>query len=288
VTLLVFGAGGQVGRALLARAGDSAIGCEHGACDIRNPDEVARIVSTKGISVVVNCAGFTAVDRAEGERELAFGTNARGAANVARAAAARALPVIHLSTDYVYSGAGKNAHLEDDPLAALNVYGASKAEGDVAVVSENPAHLLLRVSWVFGVHGSNFVKTMLRLARERKELSVVNDQIGGPTEAQDIGDAILRMASFCRKPGFGAWGTYHFAGSPSTTWYEFARAIFERAKVPSPLLKPITSGEYPTPARRPLNSMLDCSKIRRVFAVAQPEWQHALIRVLKELGELKE
>jgi dTDP-4-dehydrorhamnose reductase len=277
-----------VGRALIERAGSNAIGFVRSSCDVREVDAVAQAVGTKGISVVVNCAGFTAVDRAESEREHAFATNAGGAANVARAAAARALPMIHLSTDYVYAGTRAGAHLEDDPMVALNTYGASKAEGDVAVASENPAHLLLRVSWVFGSYGSNFVKTMLRLGRERSELRIVDDQKGGPTEARDIADAILKMAGICREPGFQAWGTYHFAGSPSTTWYGFAQAIFERAKVAAPRLVPIASSDYPTPAKRPYNSVLDCSKIRRVFAIAQPDWHTALSRVLEALGEQKE
>src|SRR5262249_21548190 len=151
---------------------------------------------------------------------------------------------------------------EDDPVAPANAYGASKAAGDAAVAAANPAHLILRVSWVFGVHGANFVKTMLRLGQERPELRVVDDQIGGPTEARDIGDAILALAAACRQPGFSAWGTYHFTGAPSTSWYGFAQAIFARAAGPAPRLIPIDSGEYPSPAQRPLNSGLDCSRIR--------------------------
>jgi dTDP-4-dehydrorhamnose reductase len=242
-------------------------------------------MSTDGISVVVNCAGYTAVDRAEAEREQAFAINAMGAGTVARAAAARTLPVIHLSTDYVYAGTGVAPHREDEPPAPASAYGASKAAGDIAVTSTNPAHLVLRVSWVFGIYGANFVKTMLRLGRERPELRIVDDQIGGPTEARDIADAILAMAAACRKSDFQGWGTYHFAGAPNTSWYEFARAIFERARIGSPHLVPIPSSEYPTPARRPLNSTLDCSRLRSVFSIAQPDWRVALSRVLATLEE---
>jgi dTDP-4-dehydrorhamnose reductase len=288
VSLLVLGAGGQVGRALIERAGSRATGADRAACDICDADAVAHAMSAEGIAVVVNCAGFTAVDRAEGEREQAYAVNAKGAAIVARAAAARSLPLIQLSTDYVYAGNCIDAHSEDNPIAPVNVYGSSKAEGDVAVASENPAHLVLRVSWVFGVYGSNFVKTMLRLGRERSELSIVDDQTGGPTEASDIADAVLTMAAACLKPTFDAWGVYHFSGSPSTTWYGFAQAVFERTKMPSPHVVPISSSEYPTPARRPANSVLDCGKIQRVFAVAQPDWRIGLSRVLKALGELRE
>jgi dTDP-4-dehydrorhamnose reductase len=211
--------------------------------------------------------------------------NEHGAGIVAAAAAARGLPVVHLSTDYVYAGAGAGPLREDEPLAPANVYGASKAAGDLAVRAGNPKHLLLRVSWVFGVHGANFVKTMLRLGRERPELRVVDDQQGGPTEARDIADAILVMIAAGRQPGFAAWGTYHFCGRPSTTWYRFAEVIFAYAAGPSPRLVAIASGDYPTPAARPLNSRLDCRRIRDVFGIDQPDWRQSLARVVAEIGE---
>ena len=286
MTLLVLGAGGQVGRALVERAGGAALGCDRAACDITDAPSVARALALPGTSLVVNCAGYTAVDRAEGERQLAFAANATGAGIVAREAAALDLPVIHLSTDYVYAGAGAGASREDEPIAPVNVYGASKAAGDALVTAANPRHLVLRVSWVFGVHGANFVKTMLRLARERRDLRVVDDQIGGPTEARDIADAILTMAAACRRPSFDAWGVYHFAGAPATSWHGFAQAIFARAKGPPPQLTPIASRDYPTPARRPRNSRLDCSKIGRVFGIEQPDWRVALSRVLGAIDDV--
>jgi dTDP-4-dehydrorhamnose reductase len=287
VTLLIFGAGGQVGRALLQRGGDAVIGVDHAACDICDAAAVERSMAARGLSAVVNCAAYTAVDRAETERKRAFAVNANGARNIAQAAATRGLPIIHLSTDYVYAGTREGAHVEGDPIAPLSVYGASKADGDVAVADAAPAHLLLRVSWVFGVHGSNFVKTMLRLGRERRELRVVDDQRGGPTEARDIADAIITMAAACRRPAFGAWGTYHFAAAPATTWCGFARAIFEHASDRAPNLVPISTQEYPSHARRPLNSLLDCSKIRDTFGIAQPDWRVSLQRVVAELSEEK-
>ena len=286
MTLLVLGAGGQVGRALVERAGSAALGCDRAACDIADAPSVARALAVPRTSLVVNCAGYTAVDRAEGECELAFAANATGAGIVAREAAALDLPVIHLSTDYVYAGAGTGASREDEPIAPLNVYGASKAAGDALVTAANPRHLVLRVSWVFGVHGANFVKTMLRLARERRELRVVDDQIGGPTEARDIADAILTMAAACRRPSFDAWGVYHFAGAPATSWHGFAQAIFERAKGTPPQLTPIATRDYPTPARRPRNSRLDCTKIGRVFGIGQPDWRAALSRVLGAIDDV--
>jgi dTDP-4-dehydrorhamnose reductase len=250
VTLLVLGAGGQVGRALVDRAGTVGRGVDRETCDICDAAGVARALSASTVTAVVNCAAYTAVDRAESEPERAFAINAGGAEIVARSAAAHRLPIIH-----------------------------------AAVASGNPAHLLLRVSWVFGVHGVNFVKTMLRLGCEREELRVVADQTGGPTEARDIADAIIAIANACRRPGFSAWGVYHFAGAPSTSWYGFAQAIFERARRPRPRVVPITSRDFPAPAARPLNSTLDCRRIRETFGLEQPDWRVSLSRVLAGLEE---
>jgi dTDP-4-dehydrorhamnose reductase len=283
VKLLVFGAGGQLGRALIERAGDAAIGVDRMACDICDAEAVDRALATDGLSAVVNCAAYTAVDRAEHEKERAFAVNALGAGNVAYAAAKYALPVIHLSTDYVYDGTRVEPYREDCPVNPINVYGASKAAGDAAVMAANPSHLLLRVSWVFGAYGLNFVKSMLRLGRERSELRIVDDQKGGPTEARDIADAILAIAAACRQPHFAGWGAYHFAGAPTTTWYGFAQAIFAQTREPAPKLVPIASQDYPTAAKRPSNSVLDCGKIHDRFAIPQPDWRIALKRVVTQL-----
>jgi dTDP-4-dehydrorhamnose reductase len=237
------------------------------------------------VTAVVNCAAYTAVDRAESQPERAFAVNAGGTEIVARAAAARGLPIIHLSTDYVYDGTAAAPHREDEAIAPLNVYGASKAAGDASVAAANPAHLLLRVSWVFGIYGANFVKTMLRMGRERRELRVVADQTGGPTEARDIADAVIAMAAACRRPGFSAWGVYHFAGAPNTSWHGFAEAIFERVRQSRPRLVAIPSRDYPTPAARPLNSTLDCHRILEMFGIEQPDWRRSLSRVLADLEE---
>jgi dTDP-4-dehydrorhamnose reductase len=283
--LLIFGAGGQVGRALAERAGPQARGLARAQCDVTDGAAVALAMAHVGLSAVVNCAAYTAVDRAESEAEHAFSVNAEGAGIVAHAAAARGLPIIHLSTDYVYAGGGTAPQREDAPIAPVNRYGAAKAAGDAAVAAGNPAHLILRVSWVFGVHGTNFVKTMLRLGKECSELRVVDDQQGGPTEARDIADAVIVMAAGCRQPGFSAWGTYHFAGAPCTSWHGFARAIFAAARGPSPRLLAIATRDYPTPAARPLNSRLECGRIRRVFGIAQPDWRVSLARVIAGLVE---
>lgn len=283
MTLLVFGAGGQVGRAVMEQAQGRAIGLDRRACDICDEAAVRRALAAAEISAVVNCAAYTAVDRAENERAQAFAINADGAGTIARAAASRGVPVIHLSTDYVYAGDQPGAVDETAPIAPLNAYGASKAAGDAAVMAENPAHVLLRVSWVFGVHGGNFVKTMLRLGRERPELRIVADQRGGPTEAGDIAAAILAVAATLRMPDFDGWGVYHFAGAPATSWFDFAQEIFARAPEPRPKLTPIATQDYPTPARRPLNSTLECGKILRRFAIGQPDWRISLSRVMAAL-----
>jgi dTDP-4-dehydrorhamnose reductase len=267
-------------------AGANAIGFDRSACDISDAAAVEHVFNTTSPTLVVNCAAYTAVDLAESEREKAFQVNSIAAGIVARASASRALPVIHLSTDYVYAGTGLAPLHESEPIFPINCYGASKAAGDAAVREGNPAHLLLRVSWVFGKYGNNFVKTMLRLGQEREELRVVNDQRGAPTEARDIANTVLLLAQACRSSEFRSWGTYHYSSQPVTTWYEFAAEIFRQAHLRSkPRLLPISSGEYKTAAARPLNSMLDCSKIRRVFSIAQPDWRLSLQRVLAELSE---
>lgn len=283
MTLLVLGAGGQIGRALVERAAADAVGLDRLACDICDADAVSRAMSLDGLSGVVNCAAHTAVEQAEDDRQGAFAVNEGGAATVARLSAERRLPMIHLSTDYVYGGALDGAHDEEAPLAPCNVYGEAKAAGDSAVAALNPAHLVLRVSWVFGTHGTNFVKTMLRLGRLKSELPVVDDQRGGPTEARDIADAILTMWRLSREPGFHAWGAYNFSGSPTTTWYGFAREIFELSGGPSPRIVAVRSRDFPTKAARPLNSVLDCSKIGRTFGIEQPDWRRSLVRVFSEL-----
>jgi dTDP-4-dehydrorhamnose reductase len=284
VTILVLGAGGQVGCALVERAGPRAIGLARARCDVRVMAEVERAVSEVRPSLVVNCAAFTKVDAAETARAEAFAVNAEGAANVARAAAQSGVPVIHLSSDYVYDGS-RGPHREDEAPAPLNVYGESKAAGDTAVATANPSHLILRTSWVFGVHGANFVKTMLGLACERGKLRVVDDVTGAPTEARDVADAILTMAEASLRPGFASWGVYHFAGAPDTTWCGFAREIFAGAKRRPPEIVPIRAADRSEPARRPMNSRLDCSKIAATFGIARPDWRPALSRVLAALAE---
>jgi dTDP-4-dehydrorhamnose reductase len=284
MTLLVFGAGGQVGRALVERAGPRAVGLPHARCDIRSAAEVKRALGAARPSLVVNCAAFTKVDAAETAPADAFAVNADGARNVALAAAEHGVPVVHVSSDYVYDGA-RGPHREDEPPAPLNVYGESKAAGDAAVAAASPAHLILRTSWVFGVHGANFVKTMLTLGRSERALRVVDDVTGAPTEARDIADAILTMADVSLRPGFASWGIYHFAGAPDTSWCGFAREIFARARSHAQEIVPIRAADRAEPAQRPMNSNLDCSKISTHFGIARPDWRPSLSRVLAALAE---
>jgi dTDP-4-dehydrorhamnose reductase len=282
-TVLVIGCRGQVGRELMgARApgGVSPIGLGHGYLDVTDRDAVRRVVDRYRPVLIVNAAGYTAVDRAESEPRAAFAVNADGPAHLAEAAAAAGSALVHLSTDYVFDGAKAGAYREDDAVGPLSVYGASKAAGERAIRERLDRHVIVRTSWIFGTHGTNFVKTMLRIGRERDQLHVVADQQGCPTGAVDVADAILGIAHQllvdCRD---SVWGTYHFAGHGSTTWYDFAEAIFERAEPfwgRRPEVVPISTADYSTPARRPAASVLDCTRFDRTFALPRRPWSERL------------
>jgi dTDP-4-dehydrorhamnose reductase len=272
--LLIFGAQGQVGRALatLMAAGD----VKHAAlsradCDITDPIAVERVLP--GIRVAINCAAYTAVDEAEADEQTAQRINGEGAANVAAACARIGIPLVHISTDYVFDGESSRPMKEEDPPHPLNAYGRSKLAGEERVRTILPQHIILRTSWIFSAYGNNFVKTILQLAQSQPQLRVVADQIGGPTAASDIAKAILEIVSACERPGFADWGTYHFCGAPAVSWYEFARAIVGEG---GPALVPIASKDFPRPARRPCNTVLDCARIQHVFRIGQPDWRQAL------------
>jgi dTDP-4-dehydrorhamnose reductase len=282
MTLVVFGAGGQVGRELaeLAQARGLAVrALARSEVDITDAAAVAEAV--RGADFVVNCAAYTAVDKAEAERDRAFAVNATAPGAIAQACAEAGAALVHISTDYVFPGDGDRPWREDDPIAPLSVYGESKAAGEAAVRSALPRHVILRTSWVFAAHGSNFVRTMLRLGAERPELRIVADQHGGPTAAADIAAAILAIRERALAPGFSDWGNFHFSGAPATTWHEFATAIFAPRGGGGPKLHPIATSDYPTPARRPANSVMDCGRIARVFGVAQPDWRQSLAAMLR-------
>jgi len=282
--MLVFGAGGQVGRALCAHAaaaGWHAAGLDRGALDITRSAEVARAIAEARPGVVVNAAAYTAVDAAESERDAAFAVNADAPGLIAAACARSGIPLVHVSTDYVFDGAKETPYAEDDAIAPLGVYGKSKAAGERAVRDVTARHVILRTAAVFDGQGRNFVRTMLRLAAERPALRVVADQRTCPTAAADIAAAIATIGQRVAAPEAAAdsFGTFHFCGTPATTWHGFAEAILDTAARrgwPRPPVEAIATIDYPTPARRPARSMLDCGKIARVYRIAQPDWRPAL------------
>src|SRR5437870_774142 len=286
--LLVLGAGGQVGRELCRRAwpaGDRLAAFDRGDVDITREDSIAAAMQRERPDMVINAAAYTAVDRAESEPDAAWAANCTGPGQLAAACREAAVQLIHISTDYVFDGSKAGPYREDDPVKPLGVYGHSKEAGDRAVREAVAEHVILRTAWVYSAHGHNFVKTMLRVAAERPMLRVVADQIGSPTSAADIAAAIAaivqRLAAGDRR-----WGTYHFAGGGAVTWHGFAEAIFELAapwRGAPPTVEAITTAEYPTPARRPANSVLDCRRINEVFGIVPRPWREALAEVIREL-----
>jgi len=288
--LLVTGSKGQVGRELQNRGanrGITVIGVDIEDIDIADKQAVEKLVTDVRADLVVNAAAYTAVDAAEENAELAFKVNRDGPANLAIACRTGKMPLIHISTDYVYGGDDEGAYLEDDPVAPLGVYAQSKAEGDKMVSSIIGEHIILRTAWVYGVHGHNFVKTMLRLGKEREQLSVVDDQTGCPTNAADLADAILDIAQQVPQRSDLPWGIYHYCGGGQTTWYGFAREIFKLAEQYESFtvksVEPVPTSAYPTPARRPANSVLDCTKITQAFDIVPRPWEESLRDMLKRL-----
>lgn len=286
--IIVIGAQGQVGWELTRRAvalGHDVLAWDLAELDITDAAAVDRELAASGGDVAINAAAYTAVDRAEQEPALAFAVNRDGPAHLAAACARSNIPLLHISTDYVYDGAKIDPYVEDDPTTPLGVYGESKLAGDEAVGRLLPRHLILRVSWVFGIHGHNFVKTILRLAREREELRVVADQYGCPTFAGDIADTLLDLAGrIAEIDARDAWGVYHYCGEPVTTWHGFASAIVElacaRESLPVKTVTTITTTDYPTPAARPVNSVLDCTKLAARFGIRPRPWQAGLEALL--------
>ena len=276
--ILVTGGAGQLGRALVRCAGaHEVIARDIDTLDILDPAAVARAVA--GVDAVINAAAYTAVDKAEVEHDRAFAINRDGAANIARAA--RGLRLIQVSTDYVFDGGSRRPYREDDPVAPRGVYGASKAAGEAVVVSEGGT--VVRTSWLFGEGGPSFVHTMIRLARERPILKVVADQHGRPTWADDLAAALLALVERRELAP-----RYHFCNAGQTTWHEFAVAIIAAARAHVPLavvrIDPITTAEYPTPAKRPAYSVLDTARIEAI-GIVPPPWTLGLARMIaKELG----
>ena len=280
MTILVFGETGQVARELARLPDTVCIGRD--VADLTAPESCSSAIHSHVPRAVINAAAYTAVDRAETEEALATLINADAPAVMARACASLGIPFVQISTDYVFDGTGTAPRSPEDATAPLGAYGRSKLAGEEKVRAAGGAHAILRTSWVVSAHGSNFVKTMLRLGAERDNLSVVADQVGGPTPARAIAAACHRMASdLIAAPDKS--GTYHFAGTPDCSWADFARAIFDTAEL-SCTVRDIPSSDYPTPARRPQNSRLDCTSLRAAFGIDRPDWREALKDILADLG----
>jgi len=288
VKILIIGANGQLGWELLRRgkvSGFDTIALDLPDFDITDPSQVQESVLQAGISLVINAAAHTAVDRAESEADLAFAVNRDGPSYLASSCAAAGIPLIHISTDYVFDGNKKNPYCEADPVCPLGVYGKSKAEGEIRVRDLLQEHIILRTAWLYGVHGHNFVKTMLRLGREQKLIRVVADQYGSPTYAGDLANAILKIADLIGKGEKIAWGTYHFCGKGETSWHGFSEKIFQLAghyvSLKVEKVEPITTEQYPTAAKRPPGSALDCSLIETRFGICARPWQEGLQEMLE-------
>ncbi|WP_347266283.1 dTDP-4-dehydrorhamnose reductase [Paracoccus sp. (in: a-proteobacteria)] len=279
--LLVFGRSGQLATEL-ARIAPAAQFLGRESADLTDAGACAAAIRALRPAAVINAAAHTAVDRAESEPDLAHAVNALAPAAMARAAAELGVPFIHVSTDYVFDGSGERPWRESDPTGPLGVYGASKLAGEQGIRAAGGQWLVLRTSWVFSAHGTNFVKTMLRLGAEREELRVVADQWGGPTPAAAIAAACLKITDALRA-GADRTGIYHFAGAPDVTWADFARAIMAQAGLACRITD-IATADYPTPARRPANSRLDCAAILQDFGLARPDWQAGLAQTLQELN----
>lgn len=289
--VLVVGCNGMLGQDLMLRLGQSehgVVGLDIPDIDITNGTELLSKMEGIAPDLVINCAAYTAVDRAESDVELAFSVNRDGSANLARACGRRGAILVHISTDYVFDGNTQAPYTENDPANPLGVYGQSKWEGEEAVRGELAEHLIVRTAWLFGARGPNFVKTILRLSREREDVRVVGDQFGCPTWTGDLATALLNIVEqIAHNRARIQWGTYHFCGSGKTTWHGFAEAIVAEGRQKEPLrvkrVVPITTAEYPTPAVRPAWSVLDCGKIERNFGITANKWQDGLSAMIREL-----
>ncbi len=280
--LLIAGWQGQLARALVEIAPGApdidALAIGRPALDLCEPASITRAMTDFRPDVIINTAAYTAVDKAESEPDAAFALNRDGARMLAEAAHKRGAAIIHVSTDYVFDGAKPTPYQEEDATGPLNVYGRSKLEGEMAVRAANPRHVIVRTSWVHSATGANFVRTMLRLGAERPSLRVVDDQVGCPTYAPHLAAAVLGIARQIagRDASDAAWGTYHAAGTGAVSWCGLAREVFQASALqngPVASVEPISTADYPTPARRPANSRLDCGRLDQVFGIRLPDWE---------------
>lgn len=285
--LLITGSNGQLGWELCRQGKASEfliIPLDIPEFDITDQDQVNDAVSKADPDMVVNAAAYTAVDKAESEKDLAFSVNSDGPSYLAVACHKKGIPLIHISTDYVFDGCKDDPYCEMDQVSPIGIYGTSKAEGEERIRRTLKEHIIIRTAWLYGVHGNNFVKTMLKLGKEREEIRVVADQYGCPTFAADLAGAVLDIAARINKGQRRSWGTYHYSGGGSTTWFDFASKIFEIAKLYEEFkikkVIPIKTSEYPTAATRPMNSAMDCSLMCSEFNITTPPWEQSLDNML--------
>ena len=287
MTILVTGGAGQLATAMVQEGREAVVRVGRPEFDFDRPGSVAATFAAIAPTVVVNAAAWTAVDKAESEVEAAMRANRDGPAELARLCAAAGVPLIHISTDYVFDGDKGEPYVETDPTSPTGAYGATKLAGEQAVLAGWGRSVVLRTSWVYSATGSNFVRTMLRAAETRDHLRVVGDQKGCPTAARDLAAAVLQVASQVRAGWQDSYaGVFHAAGSGWTTWHGLATAVFEDAAGygrPMPTVEAIRTADWPTPARRPADSRLDCDKLARVFGVRQPDWRGSVARTVGEL-----
>lgn len=277
--ILVFGKSGQVATELARQRDVLCLGRD--ACDLSVAGTVAAAIALHKPTAVINAAAYTAVDQAENDEATALQINGHAVAEMAGACAVLNTPLVHISTDYVFAGDGTDPWQPTDPTSPLGAYGRTKLAGEDAVRASGATHAILRTSWVFSAHGNNFLKTMLRLGADRDALTIVADQIGGPTPAADIAAACLTISNQLQiDPNKG--GTYHFAGTPNVSWAGFARAIFDQAGITCDITD-IPSSDYPTPAKRPLNSRMDCSSTHTTFNIPRPDWRQGITDILRDL-----
>jgi dTDP-4-dehydrorhamnose reductase len=286
----IVGSSGQLGNELVRQGKTSGIQLlplDLPDFDLTDLAAVEKQLRSGDISLVINAAGYTDVDRAEKESELAFAINRVGTYNLATRCNEIGVPLIHISTDYVFDGKKEGPYVETDPVSPLGVYGRSKAEGESEIRKSLPGHIIIRTSWLYGVHGHNFVKTMLKLGREKETLRVVADQYGSPTSAADLAEAIFRIADQLNERVDIQWGTYNYCGDGVISWHGFAETIFDIVRRYDSFtvtqILPITTAEYPTPASRPANSAMDCSKIKKIFGILPRPWRESLAEVIEAL-----
>ena len=283
--ILIFGRVGQLGSALaeLLSAGHQLKFLDQPEIDLAQTNSISRHISRSGADLVINAAAYTAVDKAQSESELAQRINADAPAAMAKACHTLGVPFIHFSTDYVFDGEAQEPYHEESRVAPRSVYGETKLAGERAVALETSRHVILRTAWLYSHVGHNFLKTMLRLAGEAKPLRVVSDQFGSPTFAWDLGAATARVVDAVADGRDDIYGVFHATNSGQTSWFEFARAIFETANLESVDISPITTAEYPTPAPRPAYSVLSCERLALVFGIRMPSWQDGLARCVARL-----